>query len=336
MKTTERPRGTSPGFARLAIVTTVATLGLVTMGGTVRATDSGLACPDWPRCFGMWIPPADVHIWLEHSHRLLAGVAGIAMYVMAVWAWRRYRGQPGVVRPAVAIAVIVTVQAGLGALVVLQLLRPSLVAVHLGVAAILIAYMIRLCVNAAHPVAIASVDRDRGLERWAVGVSGLILGQMVLGSYATGVAAAYVFNSFPIWTDEASVLGAVTLREWVHLTHRGLGYIAGAAVIALAVRAYAERRRRLAAGRWAARDEWLVRLPVIASVLVIVQIGLGVTNVLTRAATWSTVSHLTVAAWMWSALILLVLLARRYAPEPEARTDSPIEPQLVLTGREPR
>src|ERR687891_1037289 len=57
-------------FPKLAIAAAVATYVLIAVGGLVRATDSGLGCPDWPLCFGAWVPPGELHAWIEHSHRL--------------------------------------------------------------------------------------------------------------------------------------------------------------------------------------------------------------------------------------------------------------------------
>ena len=113
-------------FAKLAVAA-VATYVLIAVGGLVRATDSGLGCPDWPLCFGDWLPPADLNAWIEHTHRLVAAVfvgplVG-AVGLITVFSSRR-RDTPLLVAAVVA-GVLVIVESLLGAAVVLQGLAAS-------------------------------------------------------------------------------------------------------------------------------------------------------------------------------------------------------------------
>lgn len=60
---------------------------LMVMGNIVTTTGSGLACPDWPLCYGTVIPPPQLNIWLEWSHRLLGGTTGFLVLASVIAAW---------------------------------------------------------------------------------------------------------------------------------------------------------------------------------------------------------------------------------------------------------
>lgn len=305
----------STGFARLAVTTTVLTLALVALGGTVRATDSGMACPDYPRCFGEWIPPPDLHMWLEHSHRLLAGIVGIAILALTVWAVARFRHRPSVLWASVTALVLVIAQAALGAFVVLRLLQAELVTAHLGMAMLVLACLIYLAVAVSHPPSAAAqpLRRDRRLAWTATAVAGLCFVQILVGGHVTGIGAGLVYTDFPLM--DGAILPAVTSEtEAFHIAHRLLAYLLAGGVVSLCAVALSHRRRLQAADAWTTGQRWLVTLPLWAAVLVVVQIGLGVANLASRASFLTVIPHLAVASWIWAALFLHAVLAHRAAP----------------------
>lgn len=305
------------GLRRLATATALGTLLLIAMGGAVRATDSGLACPDWPACYGKWIPPADVNMWFEHSHRLWAGVIAIAVTALTVWTLARFRHRPTLWRLSLTALVLVLVQAALGAAVVLLHLRAGLVTSHLGMSLVVVGCLIVLAVR-SRPELGSPSDGAQWLSRWAAGVGGLVFLQALLGGQATGRGAAHVFNAFPIWLADQAWTGHV--REWLHVSHRIGGYLVATAVVLFALAVRRRQRTGPTLPDWAGRFAWL------AVVLVLVQVALGITNVLTRATVWSAIGHLTVASWLWATFVLVAARAR-YAAAPVTATD-PQDPQL--------
>ena len=150
-------------FAKLAVAAAVATFVLIAAGGLVRATDSGLGCPDWPLCFGDWVPPTDLNAWIEHTHRLIAAVfvgplVG-AVALITVFSDRR-RDRPLLIAAVVA-GVLVVVQSLIGAAVVLQGLAAELVTVHLAMALTVFAGTIFIAERAANgPMPAAHVRPD--------------------------------------------------------------------------------------------------------------------------------------------------------------------------------
>jgi len=67
---------------------------LMVMGTFVTSTGSGLACPDWPLCYGSVAPPLELSIWFEWGHRLLGGVTGVLIISSTLLVWKYQRGMP--------------------------------------------------------------------------------------------------------------------------------------------------------------------------------------------------------------------------------------------------
>ncbi len=74
---------------RLAAAAAFLTVVLIVAGGVVTNTDSGLACPDWPTCFGSALPKMEGSVAVEHTHRLIATAVGLLTVALVLLALRR-------------------------------------------------------------------------------------------------------------------------------------------------------------------------------------------------------------------------------------------------------
>jgi cytochrome c oxidase assembly protein subunit 15 len=74
---------------------------LMVMGTFVTSTGSGLACPDWPLCYGTVVPPRYLSIWFEWSHRLLGGLTGFFVLLSTIYVWKNYKGIPRILTSVV-------------------------------------------------------------------------------------------------------------------------------------------------------------------------------------------------------------------------------------------
>ena len=129
-------------------------IALVVIGGATRVMEAGLACPDWPLCFGTLLPgrQMNLQVFLEWFHRLDAFVIGVALLVVAVASTVMRRQLPRWLPWCSALLLLLVVlQAGLGALTVLQLLPSEVVTAHLAVALMLVALLSAVTQRLLHP-----------------------------------------------------------------------------------------------------------------------------------------------------------------------------------------
>src|ERR687887_169782 len=120
-------------FQLLAVCTTASTYLLILAGGLVRASGAGLGCPDWPRCFGFWIPPLSAAelppqfdpslfnstlMWTEYLNRLLGVTVGFLILATVVSAWRHHRREPRILCASVAALLLTGLQGWIGGRVV--------------------------------------------------------------------------------------------------------------------------------------------------------------------------------------------------------------------------
>jgi heme A synthase len=280
-------------FQRLCLVTAGMIIVLIVIGGIVRATDSGLGCPDWPTCHGRLIPHNDKHTIIEYSHRLTASIVGMLVLAILVVAWRKYRGVPAILWPATAAFVLVLVQAGIGAAVVKQELPPGLVAFHLLLATGLLTLVVLIAITSfALKRRLARPVVHRSLGNLAILTSGCVLALMLLGSYVAGAHYGLACNGWPLCNGE--VIPSYDAESvQVHFAHRFMAGIVGLQMLGLVVLAFS------------GKDRLVRHLAVVGAGIFLIQALIGAANIWTRLADEVSAAHLAGATLLWLTLAVL-------------------------------
>ena len=289
----------------LALSSLVSTILLIMVGNFVRVTGYGLGCPDWPLCYGRAVPPLNIGAWVEFSHRLIGGIVGLQIAALAVLSWFAYRQDKWILRPSIAAGVILIVQVSLGGIHVLNELPRWTGLVHTGVA-LAIAGLLAIVVAVTQPSLRALSNRIRAEPRAtdlsaaasAAAVATYVL--LLTGSLVTRTGSSLACPSFPLCGLETI---SDQLRPFVtiQLIHRVVA-IAVAFFIGLILWRLVRQLRQ---------DVALRGLAISIGALLVIQFGLGVSNVLFSLPIWSRVLHLGVGASIWVLMVILAVLLHR-------------------------
>src|SRR6478672_7704638 len=136
-QTAPEPSQLTQWIARFVMRMAIATLLLMAIGSATRVMNAGLACPDWPLCYGELVPrqQMNLQVFLEWFHRLDAALLGLSSLVLFVVTWWKRRQLPTWLPWASTLVVgLIVFQGALGGLTVTELLRFDIVTAHLGTA----------------------------------------------------------------------------------------------------------------------------------------------------------------------------------------------------------
>lgn len=284
------------GYFALAALTYV----LVVLGALVRAHGAGLACPDWPLCFGDVIPRLDFKVAFEFGHRVLAGTVAI---LFAGLAWRTLRHPELGPRLRTALALtagLLALQIVLGGLTVLQLLATWTVTSHLltgnafALALVLIGRRIRELASPATDPRERSAGAGERLATTAVAV--LLVCQIMLGGLVSSSYAGLVCPDWPTCMN-GEYFPTFSGIQGLHVLHRTVAYTLLASLLATTL--------------LARRHPALSRCLGLASALALCQVGVGVANVLLRLPVEITALHSALAAALVCTLGIGVQIAWR-------------------------
>ncbi len=271
-------------LARLAGGLVVVTFGLLVVGASVRVHGAGLACPDWPLCFGEVVPTLDVGVAFEFGHRVLAGGVSLGFLGLLGGIYRVRALLPAWLLGAAGLALgTLGLQVLLGGLTVLELLAEWTVTSHLlaGNLFCLLLLVVALGLReAGDPVVRSPVPRfARGA---AVALAVGVLAQLVLGGLVSASHAGLVCGA--MWPECTEGAWFPTFEGLIglHLAHRLVAYglVGLTAFVAWTVRS--------------SPRAWAAGTRVVAAIGV--QAGIGIANVLTALPVEVTLLHTAGAA----------------------------------------
>jgi heme o synthase len=283
-------------FQKLAALTLATALGLVTIGVIVRATDSGLGCPDWPLCNNQLIPALDdSKAWIEWIHRSVAVLIGFEILGLAILAFRDHRDQRSIVWGSLGAVALVGFQAWLGRETVRLGNSGESVTAHLAAALSLVALLVFLTVRAGYPARIGGRGGSQRFTLLAAFTTAITFALLLFGSHVTATSSALVFPDWPLMNG--TLIPEVTDVTAAHVVHR---WVAGFVALIVAIVAIVAWRTQ--------RDHpTLVRLAVGAAILFAIQVAIGGAQVLTQLAPWTQTLHLALGAVVWAMLTGLTI-----------------------------
>jgi protoheme IX farnesyltransferase len=281
-------------FQKLAALTLGTAILLVTVGVVVRATDSGLGCPDWPLCHGQLLPALDdAKAWIEWVHRTIAVIIGLEIVGLAILALLDHRDRRSLLWPSLGAVALVGFQAWLGRETVRLGNSGESVTAHLAAAMLLVGLLMFLTVRSGFPARLPTRGASQRFTILAAFTALATFALLLFGSHVTATDSALIFPDWPLMAG--SFAPPLTEATSAHVLHRWIAAVVGVIVAAVALVAWRTQREH----------RTIVRLAISAAGFFALQVIVGGLQVLTRLSAWSQTLHLALGAIVWALLVAL-------------------------------
>ena len=221
---------------------------VIAAGGVVRMTQSGMGCPDWPKCFGRWVPPTSAeqlppdfdkylrtqdidhsfnvyHTWIEYINRLLGALLGVFIFIHFIWSFRKFRkSNRKIVLFSFFLLIAVGFQGWLGKKVVDHNLEVVKVTIHMLMALVIAAIPLLIIYKLKANEKIT----DKFLKVLSVAVLILLLVQIVLGTQVREqideISKTLLYKQRELWVERLDDL---------FIIHRSFSWIIAAGCLLL-------------------------------------------------------------------------------------------------------
>jgi cytochrome c oxidase assembly protein subunit 15 len=212
------------------LATFILTFFVIIAGGVVRTTQSGMGCPDWPTCFGKWIPPTNAselppdfekylkaqdidhtfnvyHTWIEYFNRLAGVLLGVFAIIQLFLLYFKRKEQKTSYRLALAFLATVILTGLFGAVVVKLNLAHASISVHLLFAVVLTQLQLALLMSVKSGLSYLPVQKN--IRRIVAGLLVVILIQSILGTmvriYVDDVSKVLHYEQRETWLADSPV-----------------------------------------------------------------------------------------------------------------------------------
>ena len=287
-------------FRNLLIATSSMVYLLIVIGGIVRVTGSGLGCPDWPRCFGNWIPPMRADAIIEYTHRLVATLTSPLILASAVVAWWRYRSIKLVSRPLLAAIILLAMQGLLGGIVVILETPPNLVAIHLGIAFLIQALVslpaVLLTIAPKLNLPRAKLKFATSFEKLSRKTLVFVFLMIISGAVVVGSNSTYACSGWPLCNGQ---LIPNNSNAYFHMFHRLMVLVSSIFVF----RVFVTARREFSS------FNNLYKVASIAFWIFIAQASVGALKVSLNFPVWLLGLHVALASAVWLSYVVLTSIA---------------------------
>ena len=209
------------------LATFILTFLVIIAGGVVRTTQSGMGCPDWPTCFGRWIPPTNasqlppdfekylhkqdidhtfnaLHTWIEYMNRLVGALLGLFAIIQVVLLFLKKNIYKQAYRLSVAYLVAILLTGVFGAIVVKLNLAHASISVHLLFALILL--QIQLAILLSFQSKLFSITVDKKIKQLVFAFLMIVLIQATLGTmvrmYVDDVSKILHYEQRETWLED--------------------------------------------------------------------------------------------------------------------------------------
>lgn len=272
------------------------TFDLMLLGAAVRALDAGLACPDWPLCFGKVLPKYDMQVYLEVIHRFIAGFVALIFFIAYAGAFIYPRLKP--LRWTLSVGLLLLLaQIVMGGLTVLKILEPGIVTAHLSLAT---AFLISLVV-VQHQLEESRVQVLKNPTFEKLSLLGVILvcAQIVVGGWVASNYAGMACVDFPLCNGQW--FPAWTGPIGAQVIHRLMAYsLAFFFVVYFFYALKAASKAQIAFVQKKTAFQCLL--------LIFSQVTVGVLNLQLQIPAWMTVLHLGLALYLLLTILRVNLL----------------------------